>query len=82
MVCRAYLLEPSRGVLDDPRHVPYLMVWKDLRSEKVITIERPLPRNGAKARFVVCPLCQKPRRALYGWRVNRRRTNSVFLTSC
>ena len=99
-------------MLDDPRHVPYLMVWKDQRSDEVIeavrvcaysradsldwtgwvevkrtdgshvlvrTIERPLPRNGGKARFVVCPLCQKPRRALYGWRVNRTRTNSVFL---
>ena len=101
-------------VLDDPRQVPYLMVWKDQRSEKVIevvrvcaysrsdsldwtgwlevkrtdgthvlirTIERPLPRNGGKVRFVVCPLCQKPRRTLYGWRVNRTRANSVFLTS-
>jgi hypothetical protein len=101
-------------VLDDPRQVPYLMVWKDQGSEKLIeavrvcaysradsldwtgwvevkrsdgshvlirTIERPLPRNGGKTRFVVCPLCQKARRALYGWRVNRRRTNSVFLTS-
>ena len=45
------------------------------------TIERPLPRNDGKVRFVVCPLCQKLRRALYGWRVNRRRTNSVFLAS-
>ena len=45
------------------------------------TIERPLPRNGGKVRFVVCPLCQKPRRGLYGGRVNRTRTNSVLLTS-
>ena len=27
-------------VLDDPRHVPYLMVWKDQRSEKVIEAVR------------------------------------------
>ena len=25
-------------MLDDPRHVPYLMVWKDQRSEKVIEV--------------------------------------------
>jgi hypothetical protein len=104
----------QRSTLDDPRHVPYLMVRKDQRSEKVIevvrvcaysrsdsldwtgwlevkrtdgthvlirTIKRPLPRNGGRVRFVVCPLCQKPRRALYGWRLNRTRANSVFLTS-
>ena len=78
-------------VLDDPRHVPYLMVWKDQRSEKVIeavrvcaysrpdsldwmdwlevkrtdgshvlirTIARPLPRNGGRVRFVVCPFAR------------------------
>ena len=45
------------------------------------TIERSLPRNGGKAKLVVCPLCQKPRRALYGWRLNRTRASSVFLTS-
>src|ERR1700730_540843 len=27
-------------VLDDPRHVPYLIVWKDQRSEKVIEAVR------------------------------------------
>ena len=101
-------------VLEDPRHVPYLMVWKDQRSEKLVeavrvcaysrsdslewtgwvevkrtdgshvlirTIERRLPRNDGKALFVVCPLCQNPRRALYGWRVNRTRANSVFPSS-
>ena len=45
------------------------------------TQERLLPRNGSKVRFVVCPLCQKPRRALYAWRVNRTRANCVFPTS-
>jgi hypothetical protein len=90
-------------VLDNRRQVPYLMVWKDGRSDEVIeavrvcayirsdsldwtgwaevkrtsgdhvlirTIDRPLPRNGGKVRFVVCLLCQKPRCALDGWRVN------------
>ena len=52
------------------------------KPRNAIPAERPLPRNDGKARFVVCPLCRKPGRALYGWRVNRRRTNSVFLTSC
>jgi hypothetical protein len=87
-------------VLDDPRRVPYLMVWKDSRSDGVIqavrvaaykepsaweldwtgwveikrtngscslirTVRRALPRNGGKARFIVCPRLQRLRRALY-----------------
>jgi hypothetical protein len=30
----------QRSTLDDPRHVPYLMVRKDQRSEKVIEVVR------------------------------------------
>jgi hypothetical protein len=91
-------------VLDDPRQVPYLMVWKDDRSGEIVviarvarytamdsgvqgarwvqisrpngrrnwilTIERAMPRERGKARFVICPRCQQPRRALYPWRLN------------
>ena len=99
-------------VLDDPRRVPYLMVWKDNRSDGVIeavrvaaykepsaweldwtgwveikrtngsrslirTVRHALPRNGGKARFIVCPRCQRLRRALYAWEVDRWRTNSA-----
>jgi hypothetical protein len=85
-------------MLDDPRNVPYLMIWLDEdsgkiiepvriapftamqdeipwakcveikradgRTNRVLTIERLLPRNGGKARLVICPQCQHPRRAL------------------
>jgi hypothetical protein len=79
-------------MLDDPRNVPYLMIWLDEdsgkiiepvriapftamqdeipwakcveikradgRTNRVLTIERLLPRNGGKARLVICPQCQ------------------------
>jgi len=45
----------------------------------VRTVERALPRNGGKALLLVCPYCQQPCRALYGWELNRMRTHSVFL---
>ena len=107
--------EAVAWVLNDPRQVPYLMLWQDRFSEKVMeavrvaayseppgpfpldwtgwveikrsdkahtlvrTIERPLPRNGGKARFMVCPYCHRPRRALYGWEANCTRTHSAFV---
>jgi hypothetical protein len=103
-------------VLDDPRKIPYLFVWKSRRDGAVqdvvrvtaeavrsaangtlpvdltgwIEIKRPdgactfiriaahsLPRNGGKVRLLVCPRCQAPRRALYGWVPRGRFTNSV-----
>ena len=101
-------------MLDDPRNVPYLMVWLDQDCEKileavrvalftemeeeipwarcveikradgatnrVLTIERPLPRNGGKARLVICPRCQYPRRALYPWKLNPSRRCAVFIS--
>ena len=102
-------------VLSDPRQIPYLMVWKDDRSEKVIeavrvaayseppgpvpldwtgwvqvkrtngsrsllcTIERLMPRNGGRARFLVCPFCQRTRGALYGWELNPTRLHAAFI---
>ncbi len=98
--CESVPCLPARAVtwvLNDPRQVPYLMVWKDDRSQQVreivrvvtygrpgnlvwegwvevkrtngsrtliYTIERGMPRNTGRVRFLVCPLCQKPRRAL------------------
>jgi hypothetical protein len=46
----------------------------------VQTVKRALPRNGGKARFVVCPNCQRLRRALYAWEVDRLYTNSARVT--
>jgi hypothetical protein len=43
------------------------------------TIGRRMPRNGGHARLIVCPICQKPRCAVYGWKTNRTRLNSVFI---
>ena len=102
-------------VLDDPRRVPYLVLWQDRYSEAIIeavrvsvysgldsldrdfdwtgwvevkrtngtrsslvqTVERALPRNGGVARLVVCPNCQRLRRALYAWEVDPCYTNSA-----
>jgi hypothetical protein len=100
-------------VLDDPRGIPYLFVWRspddgtvreavrvvtysepsdpypldwtgwieikrpDGTHTLVRTILRQLPRNGGKAGFLVCPLCEAPSRALYGWRVGGQFTNST-----
>ena len=110
---------PARAlawVLDDPRQVPYLMIWRDEGSDESIetvrvaaykqsgawetdwagcveikrtngnrswirTIERTMPRNGGKARLVMCPRCQRPRRALYSWRLNPFKPNAVFVSA-
>ena len=102
-----------RHVLDDPRKIPYLLVWKspwdgtvqeavrvaayseppgpvpldwtgwveirrtDGSRSLVRTIEGPMPRNGGRARFLICPSCHKLRRALYGWEPGGRFTNSA-----
>lgn len=100
-------------VLDDPRRIPYLLVWKS-RSDGTVqeavriapysetdrlggldwtgaveikrhdgtrnfirTLLRPLPRNGGKARLLVCPYCQISRRGLYGWEPGGQYTTSV-----
>jgi hypothetical protein len=104
-------------VLNDPRQVPYLMVWKNDRwnGEVVLaarvaaysepaasdteltgcvevkrpdgtcnwiwTIERPLPRHGGKARLLICPRCQRPRRALYPWKLNPSKPRAVFIST-
>lgn len=34
------------------------------------TVVLPLPRNGGESRFLLCPICQIPRRSLFGWEVN------------
>jgi hypothetical protein len=102
-------------VLDDPRQVPYLMIWKEESSDKLIeaarvaayrevdreidwarcleikrvdgsknwilTVERPLPWNGGRARLVICPRCQGHRRALYPWKVNPSKRHAVFTSS-
>lgn len=88
-------------VLDDPRKIPYLFVWKrpedssvreavrvsaysgppsqfgwaevkrsDGTRDRIRTLLRPLPRNGGKARLLVCPYCQIPRRGLHGWELD------------
>jgi hypothetical protein len=90
-------------VLDDPRKIPYLFVWKrpeDRSVQEVVrvfayseparefpvnwtgwaeikrpdgtrdlirTLLRPLPRNGGKARLLMCRYCKLARRGLYGW---------------
>jgi hypothetical protein len=112
--CEQVPLLPAWAVgwmLDDPRKIPYLLVWKrdgavqeavrvssridppvpfspewtgvfeikrtDGTRNFIRTLTRPLPRNGAKARFLVCPYCQSPRRALYGWEPDGQYTNST-----
>jgi hypothetical protein len=95
-------------VLDDPKKITYLMVWKspadntvqeavhvaphsetgvveirrqDGTSDFIRTVSRPLPRNGGKARFLICPCCQIPRRGLYGWEPRGRFTCSTVQTN-
>jgi len=100
-------------VLDDPRQIPYLLIWRN-RSDGTVqeavrvtsygeppnsfsldwtgwieikrpygshtlvrSLLRPLPRHGGKARLLVCPCCQVPRRALYGWQAGGQYTNSA-----
>jgi hypothetical protein len=49
----------------------------DRASEFIRTILRPLPRNSGSCRLLICPLCQMPRRGLYGWEPGGRFTSSV-----
>ena len=101
-------------VLDDPRKIPYLLIWTSRedgtvqeagrvvcftspdslvslhwagaveikrpegKSDLIRTIQRPLPRNGGRVRLLVCPYCNVPRRALYGWGPGGRFTSSVI----
>jgi hypothetical protein len=99
--------------LDDPRKIPYLLVWQN-RSQGMVqeavrivrhhetpymggldwtdaveikrtdgtrnfirTVLRPLPRNGGRARLLICPYCDTPRRGLYGWEPGGKYTNSA-----
>jgi len=45
------------------------------------TIERLMPRNGGRARLLVCTRCQRPRRTLYPWTLNPARPCAVFIAS-
>jgi len=110
--CENVPLLPARAVawvLDDPRKIPYLLVWKrpegntvretirvfayseplsqdvagraeirrsDGTRELIHTLLRPLPRNGGKARLLICPYCKIPRRGLYGWELGGQYTSS------
>ena len=107
--------EALAWVLDDPRKLPYLLIWKEESSGKLIeparvaacsemdrerarakcleikradgsknwmlTIERPLPRNGGKARLIICPRCQRLRLALYPWKLNPSKPRAVFIST-
>jgi hypothetical protein len=42
------------------------------------TVARTMPRNRAEVRLVICPFCQTPRRALYGWEPGGRYTTSAM----
>ena len=93
-------------MLDDPRKIPYLLVWKrpegsavrevvrvstygqfpadwaeikrpDGTRDLIRTLLRPLPRNGGKARLLICPYCKIPRRGLYGWEPGGHYTSRV-----
>jgi hypothetical protein len=115
--CEQVPLLPARAVawvLDDPRKIPYLLIWKksedctvrevvrvsaycEPRSQDVAswaeikrpdgtrdlirTLLKPLPRNGGKARLLICPHCQIPRRGLYGWEQGGPHTTSVRRSS-
>jgi hypothetical protein len=41
---------------------------QDGTSNFIRTLTRPLPRNGGRALFLICPSCQIPRRGLYAWK--------------
>jgi hypothetical protein len=90
-------------VLNDPREIRYLLVWKSSDgtvweavyvtphreaeavevkrrvgpSDFIATLSRPLPRNGGSCLFLICPYCQIPRRALYGWEPGGRFSTSA-----
>jgi hypothetical protein len=42
------------------------------------SIQRPMPRNESRTRFLACPGCFAIRRALYGWKLDRTRSHSVY----
>jgi hypothetical protein len=98
--------------LDDPRKIPYLLVWRrpeDSSAREIVRVSvyserpsrgvnrtscaetkrpdgtrdllhthsKPLPRNGGKARLLVCPRCQSPRRGPYGWELGGKYTAGV-----
>jgi hypothetical protein len=95
-------------VLDDPRKIPYLLVWQrpegsavrevvrvslygqfpadwaeikrpmERTRDLIRTLLRPLPRNGGKARLLICPYCKIPRRGLYGWELGGQYTSRVI----
>jgi hypothetical protein len=87
-----------RNNLNDPRRIPYLLVWKNKRDGEIQEIVRlaccigphdsydsvelkradgsltglrfawrKLPRNGGRSLFLVCSVCDTPRRFVYGW---------------
>src|SRR5215469_2495618 len=47
----------------------------------VRTLLKPLPRNGGKARLLICPYCKIPRRGLYGWELGGQYTSSSMRSS-
>ncbi len=114
--CEQVPLLPAGAVarmLDDPRKIPYLLVWRSRSDGKVQeaariasynetadfggldwtgavevkrhdgtrnfirTVLHPQPGTGRSVRFLICPYCKVPRRALYGWGPGGRFTNSV-----
>jgi len=57
--------------------------WAEIRRpdgtrDLIRTLLRPLPRNGGKARLLICPYCKIPRRGLYGWGLGGHYTSSVM----
>jgi len=90
-----------RQVWDDPRRIPYLLIWKHQRdgtNKDAVRIVRQLPRtslpeadsveikrtdgstvpiylawrrqpHGGRSLLLKCWECQRPSRALYGWKV-------------
>lgn len=117
--CEGVPILPARvviRVLDDPRKIPYLLLWTSERDGEVKeavrveardnvpsrfppfpphwtgiveikrpdegrnfirTMLRPLPRNGGRDRLLICPYCDRPRRALYGWEPGGEYTHSA-----
>jgi hypothetical protein len=53
----------------------------DGAADVIRTLVRALPRNGGSARLLICPCCQIPRRALYGWEPGGRHTHSAVRSS-
>jgi hypothetical protein len=104
----------ARQVIEDPRKIPYLLLWKDGSDGQVKeavrliacrephgsdwtgwievkrtdgtrtmirTVEHQLLKAGGKTRLFVCPVCNEPRRALYGWEPGGQWTRSVRRSS-